>query len=150
MSFKLKISSKDRATGRFMSRVHRALAKVVAETKLEKGLTQQQIADAMGVDKSVVSRILNGESNLTLKTIGDITWALGIKPEVTFKSIAVEASRTVNHVAMPAVVAAQSKLSRPETRQSVEMGMTWVHPETKTGSSAQPIKYISMEITNVR
>lgn len=149
MSFKLKLSAKDRATGRFMSRVHRALAKVVTEAKAEKGLTQQQIADAMGVDKSVVSRILNGESNLTLKTIGDISWVLGIKPEVTFRPVEVVTGHTANHVAMPTIVAVHYEAPRAETRKPVEIGMTWGHPDRKTGSSGQPIKHVTIENNNV-
>lgn len=150
MSFKLTLSLKDRATGRFMSRVHRALAKVVAEAKAEKGLSQQQIAEAMGVDKSVVSRILNGESNLTLKTIGDISWALGIKPEFTFKANEMVTSPQANHGTIKSVVTVRNEVPRIETRKPVEIGATGAHPGRKTGSSVQPIKHISMETSYVR
>ncbi len=149
MSFKLKLSPKDRATGRFMSRVHRALAKVVTEAKAETGLTQQQIADAMGVDKSVVSRILNGESNLTLKTIGDISWVLGFKPEVTFRPVEVVAGHAANHVAMQTFTAVRHEAPRVETRRPVEIKMTSGNLGSKTGSSGKPIQHVTVEKSHV-
>jgi plasmid maintenance system antidote protein VapI len=128
-----------------MSRVHRALSKVVMEAKAERSLTQQQIADLMGVDKSVVSRIINGESNLTLKTIGDISWVVGLKPELTFKVIDRVSTEDANNIAMPTIFAAQSETPRVETSKPIEIGMGGVISDRRTGSSGQPIKHISAE-----
>lgn len=100
MSFRLNISAKDRATGRFMGRVNRALVKAVIEAKREKNLTQSQIAEQMEVDKSTISRIINGRGNLTLRTIGDISWVLGLQPNITFSRIQHESFDGVNHPAM--------------------------------------------------
>lgn len=86
-SFSLNMSAKDRATGRFKSRVNRALVEAVIRAKREKGLTQSQIADRMGVDKSTLSQIVNGRGNLTLRTIGEISWAVGQRPDITFSKI---------------------------------------------------------------
>lgn len=85
MSYRLKISPKDRATGRFKSRVNRRLLNAILSAKQKHGLTQSQIAELMEVDKSTVSKILNGKGNLTLKTIGDISWAVGLIPNIEFK-----------------------------------------------------------------
>lgn len=43
----------------------------------QKGWSQQQLADAMGVNKSYVSKILSGEQNMTLEGISSIEKALG-------------------------------------------------------------------------
>lgn len=85
MSYSLKISPKDRATGRFKSRVNRRLLNAILSAKKEHGLTQSQIAKLMDVDKSTLSKILNGKGNLTLKTIGDISWAVGLVPNINFE-----------------------------------------------------------------
>ena len=100
MSFRLKISAKDRATGRFKGRVNRALVKAVVKAKGDRKLTQSQIADKMGVDKSTLSRIMNGQGNLTLKTIGDISWVLGLRPDLTFSEVQQESMDRANHPAM--------------------------------------------------
>lgn len=101
-SFSPNMSAKDRATGRFKSRVNRALVTAVISAKREKGLTQSQIADRMGVDKPTLSQIVNGRGNLTLKTISEICWALGLRPEITFSKIQHERVGRATHLAMQA------------------------------------------------
>ena len=108
MSYKMKISRLDRSAGRFKSRVHRALMKAVMAAKKEKGMTQSQIAELMGVDKSVVSRVLNGQGNLTLKTIGEISWVLGLRPELSFVKLDADLSTHSNHVPHEHIVAAEA------------------------------------------
>lgn len=119
MSYKMKISKLDRATGRFKGRVHRALMKAVIAAKNERGMTQSQIAELMGVDKSVVSRILNGQGNLTLKTIGDISWVLGLRPEISFVELNAGAVQHANHVPQDQVVA--EELSKTSSGSNVVM-----------------------------
>lgn len=87
MSFSLGLSAKEKAAGRFAARTHRILAQAVRKAKVEKGITQSQIAAALGVNKSVVSRLLSGEGNLTLRTIGEIAWAVGLRPELHLSEI---------------------------------------------------------------
>ena len=41
-----------------------------------RGITRTDIAAALGVHKSVISRRLNGTSNLTLESLADLAWAL--------------------------------------------------------------------------
>lgn len=108
MSYSMKISKRDRATGRFKSRVHRALMKAVIAAKNERNLTQSQIASLMEVDKSVVSRILNGRGNLTLKTIGDISWVLGLRPEISFVELDAGVAQNANHMQQEQVVASEA------------------------------------------
>lgn len=99
-SFSLKISAKERAAGRFMGQVNRALVHAVIKAKRDKKLTQSQIAAQMEVDKSTISRIINGRGNLTLRTIGEISWVLGLRPDITFSKIQHESFDRANHPAM--------------------------------------------------
>jgi len=39
--------------------------------------SQQQLADALGADKSFISKLLSGEYNLTLKTIVELEKVIG-------------------------------------------------------------------------
>ncbi|MFV0800591.1 helix-turn-helix domain-containing protein [Brucella anthropi] len=81
VSYKLKISDKDRVSGRFMSDVRKALLKAAIDEKESNRITQQEIADKLGVNRSVINRWLRGDGNLTLRSIGEIAWALGYKPK---------------------------------------------------------------------
>lgn len=48
------------------------------------GVTQSQIGDMLGINRSAVNRRLTGGSNMTTETIADMVWALGhcIKVEI--------------------------------------------------------------------
>lgn len=72
MSYRMRISDRSRKAGRFVSKVH----KEIQQAFVESGLKQQQLAERLGVNRSVINRQLLGESNLTLRTIADLAWAL--------------------------------------------------------------------------
>ena len=76
MSFKLNISDKDRTVGRFISKVKKQLFLAALAEKKESGVSQQSIADKLGVNRSVINRLLRGSGNLTLRSVAEIAWAL--------------------------------------------------------------------------
>ncbi|MCE2522362.1 MAG: helix-turn-helix transcriptional regulator [Rhodobacteraceae bacterium] len=96
----MKVNAKDKATGRFKSRVNGALVEAVAKAKRDRNLTQSQIADQMGIEESTLSRILNGQRNLTLKTIGDACWVLGMCPDIIFTEAQQECLDRADHPAV--------------------------------------------------
>lgn len=64
--------------------VAEGLAVAIIENALEimqrKGLRRSELAQAMGVPKSQVSRIFNAPPNLTLRSIVRLALALGVEP----------------------------------------------------------------------
>ena len=42
-------------------------------------MSQQAIAEKLGVNRSVINRLLRGTANLTLRTVGELAWALGLE-----------------------------------------------------------------------
>lgn len=57
--------------------------RVLAVAEIEKarrraGLTQQQLAERLGVPQSFVSKVLNNGSNITLETLGRFGLACGV------------------------------------------------------------------------
>lgn len=87
MSYKRVFSRKDRIASRFLSQVHAAIAQAAISAKSEDGLTQRQVAEELGVDKSVISRILKGVGNPTIRTVGELTAALGYRPELVLHKV---------------------------------------------------------------
>ncbi len=74
---------------RLASRVLEALNEAVNHRR-EEGQTLTQIADRLGCNRSVLTRVLNGtSSNLTLRTISDVLWAANYDPQ-DFKADPVE------------------------------------------------------------
>lgn len=72
MSYRIKIDRRSQKAGRFVLQVQRELQGALERS----GLRQSQLADKLGVDKSIVNRRLTGRANLTLRSIADIAWAL--------------------------------------------------------------------------
>lgn len=64
-------------------RLRQAVGCSLAEARRAKGLTQQQLAERVGIDQAVVSRAERGRANPTLNLIADLADALGA--EIAFK-----------------------------------------------------------------
>ncbi|WP_051608915.1 helix-turn-helix domain-containing protein [Fodinicurvata fenggangensis] len=77
MSYRLAITPKRRKVIRFIGGVRDALVNAYLDEKKENGVTKQELADRVGVNKSVITRRLNGSANLTLRSIAEMADALG-------------------------------------------------------------------------
>lgn len=89
-SFDYEIDPLERAGSRFLSRVRGELQKALVCEKAERKLTQQAIADRLGVNRSVVNRQFMGLENITAKRIGELLYILGW--EADFRLVAISAT----------------------------------------------------------
>lgn len=87
VEFEFDISPKDAAAAYFMERNHRVLLEAALRAKKTKKISQREIAEMIGVNKSVISRALKGHNNLTERTIGELCWALGVEPKLVLEEI---------------------------------------------------------------
>ncbi|ODR98428.1 hypothetical protein AUC68_08300 [Methyloceanibacter methanicus] len=55
--------------------MHKEIQKAFAES----GLTQQNVANRLELERSTVNKRLTGQSNLTLRSVGELAWALDKK-----------------------------------------------------------------------
>ncbi len=51
----------------------------------DKGISKKDLADKLGKSKAYISQLLSGSRNMTLRTLSDLCFALGIKPSVDFE-----------------------------------------------------------------
>lgn len=51
----------------------------------DKGITKKDLADKLGKSKAYISQLLSGSKNMTLRTLSDLCFALGVKPSVQFE-----------------------------------------------------------------
>ncbi|ULR43161.1 helix-turn-helix domain-containing protein [Rhizobium sp. K102] len=65
----------------FVTHVGTSLQKAFVQRKADSKLTQQKIADLLGVDRSRIHRCLSGYQNLTLETVAELVWAMRGRPE---------------------------------------------------------------------
>lgn len=56
----------------------------ILDARIEKNLTQQDLADITGINRADLSRIENGNANPSLKTIKRVAEGLGKKVEIRF------------------------------------------------------------------
>ncbi len=56
----------------------------IIEARQEKNISQQELADATGIDRADISKIENGNANPSLKTIKRVAEGLGKKVEIRF------------------------------------------------------------------
>ncbi|MCU1622073.1 MAG: helix-turn-helix protein [Frankiales bacterium] len=50
-------------------------------------ISKKELAGRLGVSQGRVSQILSGEENLTLRTVGALAWALGLRANVTLEPL---------------------------------------------------------------
>ncbi len=80
MSYQLKIDPKSRKAAKFISQLQKKLqAELVAS-----GMTQQEVAEVLGVDRSVVNRRLKGSANLTARSIAEFAYAFDKEIDLEF------------------------------------------------------------------
>jgi transcriptional regulator with XRE-family HTH domain len=82
-SFHFDIGSRARHAGRFIGRVRSELLRALSQRKGEGSLPQQVLAEKLGIERSLINRQLSGESNLTLRALADLAWAMDM--EISFQ-----------------------------------------------------------------
>jgi transcriptional regulator with XRE-family HTH domain len=82
-SFHFDIGSRARHAGRFIGRVRGELLRALSQRKSESGLPQQTLAEKLGIQRSLINQQLAGETNLTLRSLADLAWAMDM--EISFE-----------------------------------------------------------------
>ena len=49
------------------------------------GITKSELANKLGISRPRISQLLRGSSNMTIGTLSDIAYELGLNPDKTFK-----------------------------------------------------------------
>ena len=118
MSFEFDVSEKDIAAVGYMRQVHMALVKAAIEAKKTDKLTQQTVADLLGVDKSAISRILSGRGNPTARTIGELAWALGFSPRLEMDSQRADVKQNIAAVPVRPAIELSTNNVKPVSHQA--------------------------------
>lgn len=81
-SFDFDIPEKDLAGADHVARVGRKLIAAFVKKARQDGLTKSELARRLDLDKATVSRMLHSNANLTLRTVGELCWAIGVRPDM--------------------------------------------------------------------
>ena len=72
-------SPKDLAGARAMVETIEAVQVAYEGARKKQGLNQQKIATRLGLGRATVNKRLLGRENMTLRTLGELAWAMGYK-----------------------------------------------------------------------
>jgi transcriptional regulator with XRE-family HTH domain len=92
-SFHFDIGGRARNAGRFIGRVRGELLRALSERKSDGGLTQEALARKLDTERALINRQLSGESNLTLRSLADLAWAMDLEISFELKNPATEAGQ---------------------------------------------------------
>ncbi|MDX9919842.1 MAG: helix-turn-helix transcriptional regulator [Paludibacter sp.] len=59
--------------------IYKLIGERIKSIRENKGLTQQQVSDECDFEKSTISRIESGRTNITIKNLYKLSKALGVK-----------------------------------------------------------------------
>lgn len=79
-SFQITLTPKRRAATRFIVGVRRSLQRAFADQRTEDGLTQSDLARRLDVHRSVITKELRGQKDISLGRVAELSWALGREP----------------------------------------------------------------------
>ena len=92
-SFHFDIGGRARHAGRFIGRVRGELLRALSERKSEGGLSQEALARKLDTERALINRQLSGESNLTLRSLADLAWAMDLEISFELKKPLTEAGQ---------------------------------------------------------
>jgi hypothetical protein len=77
MAYRVEVSPRSRHVGRFIGRVRNELLKAISDERRTSGLNQQRLAEKLELQRSELNRQLAGRDHLTLRSVAELSWALG-------------------------------------------------------------------------
>lgn len=97
MSFQFKLDDREEFVADAIGDVGSKLQASLRLRKAEDGLTQNEIAEKLGVDRSRINKCLSGFNNLTIKTLAELVWAMDgkLKIDIVLNNARSEADDTI-------------------------------------------------------
>lgn len=120
ISFDFDLPEKDMAGADHVARVGRKLVAAFVRKARQDGLTKAELARRLNLDKAMISRMLQGNANLTLRSVGELCWAIGVRPELNLiddADLGNQAGAATLHVVIASKPAVQKKQSLMVTAQ---------------------------------
>jgi transcriptional regulator with XRE-family HTH domain len=130
-SFHFDIGSRARNAGRLIGRVQSELLRVISEKKAERKFSQQSLAHKLQVHRSLINRQLSGEANLTLRSLADLAWALGMEISFELKDPVVETGKN-QATTTSTIQHAPAKIINGGRKQNLQLAVNSDCQETST------------------
>jgi transcriptional regulator with XRE-family HTH domain len=115
----------------WMETIQNELYRQVKKFLDEKGITQTQLAKNLKVTKGYISQVLNGNFNFTLSKLIELSLAVGVVPDLEFRSFADYAAKELKSqydvdFVIPANQPAVFEAVKSESTALVSIGKTYI------------------------
>ncbi len=117
MSYRMKIDRKSLNSARFISMLQRK----IQDALIASGMTQQDVAEKLGVGRSVINRRLSGKANLTARSLAEFAYAFDKELIIEYRDKAENSNVNWNYV---------RQTSSPEITQPLVRSMNQVSSTT--------------------
>jgi len=117
---------RDLARGAFLFRVTEDILVAMEDC----GVTKAELAQRLGKSKARISQLLSGDTNMTIGTLADIAFALGLTPDKTFREYSDQRHR----------IADQKAAVPTRSRSRISKGMTGSELGNKLLKSVKEMK----------
>lgn len=96
MAYRVEVSPRSRHVGRFIGRVRNELLKAISDERRTSGLNQQRLAEKLELQRSELNRQLAGRDHLTLRSVAELSWALGCEIHFELRKPTEEPGQNLN------------------------------------------------------
>jgi transcriptional regulator with XRE-family HTH domain len=132
MSYRLKIDRRSMKAAKFIAKLQAEIQRAL----IDSGMTQQEVAERLGVDRSVINRRLKSKANLTARSVSDFAYALD--QDVVIEFTKTSHSRKVNYA-----VGTSSSDEKP-LKEKLDSAM--ISPSTKSGRARMFGEFERLEV----
>ena len=146
MSYKFKISPKRKLYAALIGDVHQELYDAFARRAKKDGLTKSALAEKLEINKSLVTRKLNRTSNLSIRSLAELAWALDYLPKFSMTALEDINSNqptwneiySINQTSTSSI----NKWQRQVNERTTSTGAVVTHNKTATFSNHPSVKTV--------
>lgn len=118
-SSQIALTAPKRAAARFIVMVRRKLLQALVDEGA-RGLNQSQIAQTIGVHRSVINRELRGVQDITLGRIGELAHAMGRRPIFELEPIVARPGTNLPVIQPPKAASGSTRIENSETNAKLK------------------------------
>ncbi len=112
MSFRFDVGARARSASRLIGNLRSDIIAAVVKHRTSENVSQQRLAESIGISRTDLNSILNGKKDLTLRSLADIAFALN--KEIVVELRDPESASKGNYFEMEPMAPVARKMERHE------------------------------------
>ena len=96
------------------------IANKIHELMVEQDVSRAELANRLGTSRAHITQVLSGSRNMTLRTVSDVGWALGLRVSIDFGPL-----NTIDYLPLD--------IPNPRVRPRIVLADHWLERESDKG-----------------